>query len=326
MWFFLGLHMSEVSLQRTAKDSCAIVFVNYNTSSQIIEAIRSLCDEPVGKIIVVDNASPNDEPECIATVYPDVELIKLARNVGFGEGCNIGANWVMQHTACTHIFFLNPDTQVEQGCLTVLRQRFVGKDVGIVVPRITTMGGEPTLWYGGGYMNWWKGSASIPGFGGAIDSPSAMQERDVEFASGCALLISCDVLKQCGGFDSRYFMYEEDVEFSLRILACGFRIRYIPEAIVRHACQGSMIIGKGDNQLRGILNPKNLKLPFYVELIARNRWYTVWSHGSAGNKIKYAVVGTIWWLSRAMLFVRHGRFDAVQALTMGWFSGFKVRK
>jgi GT2 family glycosyltransferase len=186
------------------------------------------------------------------------------------------------------------------------------------------MGVAPTLWYGGGYMNWWKGSASVPGFAGPVDSELALLERDVEFASGCALILSREVLVRCGGFDSRYFMYEEDVELSLRIISCGFRIRYAPDSIVRHACQGSLV-GQGNEVERGILNPRNPKLPFYVEMIARNRWYTVWKHGGVLNKMQYLIIGTLWWMYRAITFMRNRRSDAVVALVRGWIEGLRSR-
>ena len=309
-----------VSEYRSGDSRAAIVFVNYNTSDQVVEAIRSLADELIGKVVVVDNASPSDDPEIIKAVFPDVELIKLKRNVGFGEGCNAGADWVLQHTDCPYIFFLNPDTLVESGCVLRLVQHLADEGVGAVAPRITTMGDAPTLWYGGGYMNWWKGSASAPGYGGPVDSELALQERDVNFASGCALLIRREVLERCGGFDSRYFMYEEDVEYSLRICRSGFRIRYAPNAVIRHLCQGSMF-GEENERSRGILNPLNPRLPFYVELLARNRWYTVWEHGSVKQIMQYFVIGSCWWVSRVLLFSCYWRGDAVAALVRGWFVG-----
>jgi GT2 family glycosyltransferase len=306
--------------RKAGESRAAIVFVNYNTSGQIVEAIRSLEGEPVGKMVVVDNASPSDDPDIVKTYFPDIELIKLAHNVGFGEGCNAGANWVLQHTGCPYIFFLNPDTLVEPGCVLRLVQRLADEGVGAVVPRITTMEETPTLWYGGGYMNWWKGSASVPGYGGSVDTESALLERDVNFATGCALLIRREVLERCGGFDSRYFMYEEDVEYSLRICRSGFRIRYAPDAVIRHVCQGSLF-DQEDERTRGILNPLNPKLPFYVELLARNRWYTVWEHGSVKQIAQYFIIGSCWWVSRVLLFLRYRRGDAVAALVRGWYVG-----
>lgn len=291
----------------------AVVFVNYNTSDQIVESLRSLAGEPFGKVVVVDNASPSDDVEIIKATFPETEIIKLPRNVGFGEGCNVGAEWIMEHTGHAYIFFLNPDTRVEPGCLKRLIQCIVDEGVGAVVPRITTMGVAPTLWYGGGYMSWWKGSASVPGYGGPVDSELAMKERDVEFASGCALLVKREVLEHCGGFDSRYFMYEEDVELSLRLAAQGFRIRYVPGALVRHIAQGS----QEEAARVGMYDARNPRLSFFVYYAVRNRCVTVLCHGSALGKAKFVLGFSAWLLKKATVWLSKGRSDALIAVFRG---------
>jgi GT2 family glycosyltransferase len=295
-------------------DKCAIVFVNYNTSDQIIEAIRSLANEPVGKIVVVDNASPLDKPEIIKDAFPAVELIKLAHNVGFGEGCNVGAKWALQHTDLPYIFFLNPDTRVEPGCVDQLIRRFTDPGVGAVVPRITTMGETPTLWYGGGYMNWWKGSATVPGYAGPVDSELALLERDVEFASGCALLLRREVLVRCGGFDSRYFMYEEDVELSLRLGKHGLRIRYVPSAIVRHVAQGSHEESARSIGMYDALNPR---LTFFIYYVIRNRCITVLCNGNPLERTKFFFGFSAWLLKKSVRWLNGGRYDAFGAVYRG---------
>ena len=296
-------------------NSTAIVFVNYNTSDQIINAIRSLESELVSKIIVVDNASPSDNADILKTTFPEVELIKLSHNVGFGEGCNIGSNWVLQNTDYPYIFFLNPDTLVEPGCLADLTHQIENKEIGAVVPRITTMGLSPALWYGGGYMNWWKGTATVPGYLGKVDSALALQERDVGFATGCALLIRREVLEKIGGFDSRYFMYEEDVELSLRLNKLGLRIRYVPSAIVRHIAQGSQELAA---RSIGMYDSRNPRLTFFVYYVTRNRCLTVLSHGNLLDKTRFFVGFPIWLLKKSLSWLSKGRYDAIGAVYRGF--------
>ena len=153
---------------------------------------------------------------------------------------------------------------------------FFSNDVGIAAPRILMMSDKNRLWYGGGYMSWFKGSARVPGYGLNQNSMLALQERDVEFASGCAFMIRRSVLLNCGGFDSRYFMYEEDVEFSIRVISAGYRIRYVPEALVYHIGQGSQ---RRDAQSKDMFSGENPRLPFFVYYATRNRCFTVFTHG-----------------------------------------------
>lgn len=292
----------------------AVVIVNYNTSDQVILAIQSLKNEVLQDIIVVDNASPKDNTKQIELTFPNVVLIESKANVGFGEGCNIGMRWVLDNTDAELVLFLNPDTVIEPGLVGKLLKPFSSEDVGITAPRITMMNDKNALWYGGGYMSWFKGSARVPGYGMSSNTPLALEARDVEFASGCAFMIRCSVLARCGGFDSRYFMYEEDVELSLRVLSAGYRIRYVPEALVYHVAQGSQ--GK-DVQSLDMFSGKNPRLPFFVYYAARNRFFTVFTHGRFLQKLIFLIGFTAWFARAGLNWLRYRRFDAFRALFCG---------
>jgi len=191
---------------------------------------------------------------------------------------------------------------------------FGNPDIGITTPRITMMNNKNKLWYGGGHMSWFKGSARVPGYGLNASAPLAIEARDVEFASGCAFMIRRSVLTNCGGFDPRYFMYEEDVELSLRVLSAGYRIRYVPEALVYHVAQGSQ--GK-DVQSLDMFSGKNPRLPFFVYYAARNRFFTVFTHGRFLQKLIFLIGFTAWFGRGGLNWIRYRRLDAFNALYRG---------
>lgn len=292
----------------------AVIIVNYNTSEQVISAVESLQSENVQKIIVVDNASPNDNPEQISLAFPNIQLIKSEKNIGFGEGCNTGMHWALLNSSADFMLFLNPDTLIESGLVNKLLAPFSNPTIGIAAPRITMMGDKNLLWYGGGYMSWFKGSARVPGYGMSSNAPLAMKGRDVEFASGCAFMIRRSVILDCGGFDSRYFMYEEDVELSLRVINAGYRIRYVPEALVYHIAQGSQ--GK-DVQSIDMFSGKNPRLPFFVYYAARNRFFTVFTHGRFLQKILFLIGFAAWFGRGGLNWIMYRRVDAFKALFRG---------
>jgi GT2 family glycosyltransferase len=60
------------------------------------------------------------------------------------------------------------------------------------------------------------------------------QEREVDFLSGCCLLIKREVIEKIGLLDSDYFMYYEDVDFCLRVKEQGYKILYVPGSIIWH--------------------------------------------------------------------------------------------
>lgn len=295
--------------------SIAVVFVNYNTSDQIIDCINTFDSNLVTSIVVVDNASPKDDPDGILIAHPNVNLIKSELNSGFGEGCNLGANWVVENTEADYIFFLNPDTLTEPGLFETLISKFTSPDIGAVAPRITMMGaGADLLWYGGGDMNWITGSARVPGCGLSAVSDTALDERFVSFASGCAIMMRRVVYQQCGGFDKRYFMYEEDVELSLRILSASYKILYVPSAVIRHLAQGS----QGDAvKSVGMFKGINPKLPFFVYQTAKNRFLTVFTHGRWYQKCLFVIGFFLWTLRHSREWITYKRWDAYSALKRG---------
>jgi GT2 family glycosyltransferase len=303
-----------------------LAYVNYNSSRFIVESLHSLDCSLFDSIVVVDNCSPQDDVSIVSSAFPQVHLVVLEENVGFGEGCNAGARWLIDERGVDVLFFLNPDTQVQPGAITEMMRGFDDPGVGVVAPRITTDQSPPRIWYAGGEMKWWKGSVSIAHFG-ALDDAIRLSAHDVGFASGCAFMVTRAVYEEVGGFHPAYFMYEEDVEFSLAVLRAGKRIRFAPSAVVRHVGQGSILGDDGEEarKKRGILNPLNPKLPFYVRLLSRNRWLTVRRHGGARGVAVYAFAGSAWWLLKLFRFLMAGRVDAVRAALKGSMEGLLYR-
>ncbi|MEL6303966.1 MAG: glycosyltransferase, partial [Bacteroidota bacterium] len=74
------------------KPLVSIITVNYNESlvtMEFLESIRKLT-YPNVEVIVVDNDSPNDDPDAIKTAFPEIQLIKSHENLGFAGGNNLG--------------------------------------------------------------------------------------------------------------------------------------------------------------------------------------------------------------------------------------------
>lgn len=296
--------------------------MNYNTSTHVIDCIQSLSGEALNKIVVIDNDSPNDNPDTIKLTFPEIVLIKNSKNVGFGEGCNAGIRWALDNTDAEFILFLNPDTLIKPGLISELEGHLNEKEVGIAAPLITRMQDIDSLWYGGGNFSWLKGSARVPGYGKSANAPLAQKERDVKFASGCAFMTKRSVLEKCGLFDSRYFMYEEDVEFSLRVIAEGYRIRYVPTAIIRHTGQGSLL---KEGKTLTIFSGKNLQLPFFIYHSVKNRFLTVYKHGSATKRLIFYIGFTAWISLKSLSWIRYCRPDAFAALYRGLRDVAKVK-
>ncbi len=188
-------------------------------------------------------------------------------------------------------------------------------EAGIVTPRIAFMDKPEMLWYGGGEVNWLRGAAITPGVLGASDAPLALQAREVSFASGCAMLVRRNLMAQLGGFDERFFMYEEDLELCLRTQALGWKIRYEPDVLVLHVAQAS---SRGNQAFVGMLWPQNHNLPFYAYHIIRNRLINMRLHAKGLNRLVFMLGFSLLLFKKSVHFALHQRWDGIAAMLKGW--------
>jgi GT2 family glycosyltransferase len=208
----------------------SVILVNYNGGTQVLECLHSLqADGFEGcEIIVIDNASVDGSPACIKNTFPNIRLIQSGTNLGYGGGNNLGASFAQG----LYIAFLNPDILVEPGWLEAL-SRVLDADPGVAMAtaRILLQDRPDTINTCGNDVHI-SGLTLCRGMGQpcqAFDTPS-----EVAAVSGAAFMIRRELFNQLGGFDARYFLYMEDTDLSLRARLAGWRILYVPEAMVYH--------------------------------------------------------------------------------------------
>ena len=85
----------------------SIITINYNGLKDTCELIDTLPlkDKSI-EVIVVDNASVQDEASVIESRYPQVKVIRSKENLGFAGGNNLG----IKAAQGKYLFFLNNDT------------------------------------------------------------------------------------------------------------------------------------------------------------------------------------------------------------------------
>ncbi len=295
----------------------SVVIVNYNGAADTAECLESLMKSQESTLlVVVDNASTTDGVEYAVAPYHDVKLICSPTNLGFGRGNNLGIGWALSHTGCEFIFLLNNDATVKPDTLIELQDVLDHHpEAGMAAPRIVMAEEPDILWYGGGEVDWRKGAARVPGYLEPANADTAMSARDVSFASGCAMLIRRSVLEQVGGFDPRFFMYEEDLDLCLRVQEWGWTIRYVPEAVVLHKVQGSQ--RKEGEGFLPIQHPRNPRLPFLMRHITKNRLLTMAAHARGSNAVRFWSFFPLFWTAKCLQFALHRRWDAIYAVARG---------
>jgi len=302
----------------------ATVLVNYFGAKDTALCIESLegSDEPAS-IIVVDN-SPNDpELGAVLKCHPDVHLIKAPENLGFGRGNNLGIDWVLENTDSEFIFIFNNDATVKPDTIGHLVQAMEEHpEAGIVSPRIVFSEEPNKLWYGGGEVDWKRGGGRVPGVLGSADEDLAMTARHVSFATGCAMFFRRDILAKEKGFDDRFFMYEEDLELSLRVQESGWKIWYEPKALAYHIGQGSQRNG-GKFVFR--LSAENQNLNFLAYQSVKNRLLNMNMHARGRNRVAFKIIFPVFILNKSVVWCMHGRFDACRSAVCAVFDYWKVR-
>ncbi|HSJ55658.1 MAG TPA: glycosyltransferase family 2 protein [Anaerolineae bacterium] len=215
--------------------TCAVI-LNWNRREETLACLASVtCMVPApGRIILVDNASTDGSVEAVAAAYPGVDVVRNEANLGFAGGMNVGLRAALEGGA-SYILALNNDTLVSPHLLARLTDGFSGTpNAGMVVPKIYYADPPDRIWYAGAMRRRWFPGFDFPGYG-KRDAPRYNRPRQVDYATGCGLLVRASVLETVGLLDeTTFFMYHEDLDLSERVRRAGYRIVFKPDARMWH--------------------------------------------------------------------------------------------
>lgn len=224
------------------EEKISVILVNYNGMSFNDACIQSILKSSIRdslEIIVVDNASTDGSLEALQKVWGDqekVHIIALDDNYGFAKANNIGIRWAMEQGYSTYVL-LNNDTDIQEDTLERLL-KCSQEHKALVVPKVLYADRPGVIWYAGGKLTpvIWK-----PVHRGLNRKDTGQYDREekCDFANGCCLLMTKEVIEKIGYLDERFFLYYEDTEYSLRARAAGVEIWYCGQAVVYHKVNGS---------------------------------------------------------------------------------------
>ena len=305
----------------------AVVTVNYRSAKDTALLLTSLSKaDPPPEVVVVDNSANTELLEPYLPDYPLLTLIKSKDNIGFGRGNNLGIQWLLKHKQCDYIFLVNNDAVVLPDTISKLEAEMdADRLAGIAAPRIRLMDAPEKLWYGGGHVDWFRGKAKTRGFLGPAATISALQNRHVSFASGCGMLIRRTVFEKIGGFDPRFFMYEEDLELCLRVLGAGWLIRYCPAAQLFHKLHGAQPY----RSKAGFIpsgHPDNPNLPFFLFNMLTNRLLTMSLHARGIRAVAFTMGFPLFFIYDILRYAAARRFDAFEAMAKAVIHFLRIRK
>lgn len=215
------------------KPRISIISVNYNgldLTRAMIRSLRRHVTAPL-EIVIVDNGSERDEAALLRDEFPDITAIRSERNLGFAGGNNLG----IRSARGNYLLLLNNDTEVEDDSLHFLCET-LDRDprIGAVCPKIRFFAPPRAIQFAGYTpLTHITLRNALIGFGqaddGRFDTP-----HDTPYAHGAAMMVRREAIGQAGPMPEMYFLYYEELDWSVRITDAGFRIAYDPRCTVYH--------------------------------------------------------------------------------------------
>lgn len=293
--------MSDEGYERLP--ALAVIVVNWNGRALLPDCIGSLLAngyDPL-RIILVDNASTDDSVAFCRAAFPSVEIVASPTNTFWAGGNNLGLRHLAEPPGADYVLLLNNDTVVPEGSLRVLVEALADEPRAWAgSPRICYAAEPSRIWYDGGVVGRWSGWVRHAGIRQTAGR-RGLESRFVDFATGCALLLSREAITAVGELDEDYVLYAEDTDYCLRLRAAGGRILHVPRALVLHKVSATT----------GDASPAKLYRRSRSHLRLLRRHWRGW------RRVPLVPGQLAYFLGHAAWHLWHGRLDAARALIDG---------
>jgi N-acetylglucosaminyl-diphospho-decaprenol L-rhamnosyltransferase len=306
--------------------SIDVIIVNWNTRAHLRECLKSIATAEgaeMTRVAVVDNASSDGSANGLDDLPLPLEVIRNERNVGFAAACNQAA----ADSTADYLLFLNPDARLFPDTLVTVvdfMESEQSADIGICGVQVIESDGTPgiscsrfpTLRVMFGKLTGLQLILPQVFSSQHLTAAELPESQVVDQVIGAFYFVRRDLFTQLGGFDERYFIYFEDVDFALRARRHGYRSYFLKEARVFHVGNVS------SNQVRD--------MRLYHSLRSRLLFaYEYWPNWQANALVVLTL--TVELAARLIRAALHGSASEISATAAGYsrllgdLSGWKMR-
>lgn len=224
----------------------SVVILNYNTKTLLKKSLETLFNslrEVYGvRVIVVDNASTDDSVNWLKENYPQVEVIKNSKNLGFAAGNNVA----LKKCQSAFILLLNPDTELSVETVKIMLDYMKkNPEVGVSTCRINLKNGLLDDACHRGFPTPWNAFCHFSGLGRIFPQSKLFNGyhlgyqnlnkiHEIDACCGAFMFVRKEVGRKLNWFDEDYYWYGEDLDFCYRIKQTGAKIIYNPQTSILH--------------------------------------------------------------------------------------------
>jgi GT2 family glycosyltransferase len=257
-------------------------------------------------VIVVDNASRINEAEKISAKYPLVKTIRSEQNLGFAGGNNLG----IKEASGDYLFFINNDTYLKDFNISALIDRLNSSDeIGMVCPKIRFAWENNPIQFAG-YTPLSRITLRNKAIGyNEQDKGQYNEDHPTPYAHGAAMMAKREAIEKVGVMPECYFLYYEELDWSMMFRRAGFQIWYEPACTVFHK----------ESRSTGVNSP----LKAYY--ITRNRLLFISRNEKSNIRFaSYIYIIAVVALRDIIKYLFKGQFRQINATVKGIFHFFKI--
>jgi GT2 family glycosyltransferase len=298
---------AQPTLKRIPK--VGVVILNYNGRSLAEQCVRSVLQSGYGNtdIILVDNASTDGSLDYLRPMFPAVHSVANSENLGIAGGRNRGFVEAM-HRGAEYVLSLDNDTRIDPALIdALLAVAESDPRIGVVGPKTYMDDGSARIQCAGGRITYTQNVCSERGRG-RIDNGQYNRVEDVDYFPGFGFMARREVFEKLNFLDERFYGYgHEDTDFCVRAARLGYRVVYVPEAVMWH--RGSATIGS--------YSP----LKKYLEAV--NSVVFVRQYGNFRQRLKYSFFAGLGLIYALTVQSSRGNHPAVFAKARGLWDGLR---